>query len=203
MNRKLQKEQAWWRMITSAGACFFKQGIEKTSMATIAADAGVASKTLERYFGSKQNLILTVANVYVEHAYQEILGEYHKLVAGMNGYERARIFLQCEIGFFRDHPHDAAGLLSLEVYLSKADITAEEREEHQEYYTKLRQCLTEDLYRGQRDGTVSKRIDAVEMGIQMSITCLSVVQRMGLTSLRQVNSDYLVQALLGTIKNEE
>src|SRR5579884_535271 len=48
------------RLLDAADACFARYGVVKTTMADVAAEAGISRATLYRYFGDRDQLILGV-----------------------------------------------------------------------------------------------------------------------------------------------
>lgn len=63
-------------ILKSALSLYLKKGLQDTTVAEIAADAGVSKVTIFNYFGTKDNLIREV----VLHYISEIYAEFHAIV---------------------------------------------------------------------------------------------------------------------------
>lgn len=72
--RERQKQQRRDAIMESARALFERQGIEDTSMATIAAEAGVSTPTVFNYFGSRDELLLAI----IFQGHQQAVDDYHR-----------------------------------------------------------------------------------------------------------------------------
>lgn len=58
--RERQKQQRRAAILKSAKRLFDRHGLEETSMAAVAADAGVSTPTVFNYFGSRDELLLAI-----------------------------------------------------------------------------------------------------------------------------------------------
>lgn len=58
--RELKKQQKYYDFLSAAIKLFKEKGVENTTMHEIAAQAGAGAKTLNRYFGTRNTLILAI-----------------------------------------------------------------------------------------------------------------------------------------------
>lgn len=58
--RSRQKSERWYTILTTAKRLFEQNGIENTTMASIAAEVGVSTPTVFNYFGTRDELLLAI-----------------------------------------------------------------------------------------------------------------------------------------------
>lgn len=78
-----RKEVKTKAILKSALSLYLQKGVQDTTVAEIAADAGVSKVTIFNYFGTKDNLIREVILHYISEVYEE----FHAIVHGDLSFE--------------------------------------------------------------------------------------------------------------------
>ena len=86
MEKNISKENTQTRIIRAAIKLFAEQGYEKTTIAEISKIAGLSDAGIYEYFQGKEDLLITIPDVWVTNAIQEleeqlfgIFGSFNKL----------------------------------------------------------------------------------------------------------------------------
>lgn len=86
MGKNISKENTQTRIIRAATKLFAEQGYEKATIAEISKIAGLSDAGIYEYFQGKEDLLLTIPDVWVTNAIQEleeqlfgIFGSFNKL----------------------------------------------------------------------------------------------------------------------------
>lgn len=86
MEKNISKENTQTRIIRAATKLFAEQGYEKATIAEISKIAGLSDAGIYEYFQGKEDLLLTIPDVWVTNAIQEleeqlfgIFGSFNKL----------------------------------------------------------------------------------------------------------------------------
>lgn len=86
MEKNISKENTQTRIIRAATKLFGEQGYQKTTIAEISKIAGLSDAAIYEYFQGKEDLLLTIPDVWVTKAIQEleeqlfgIFGSFNKL----------------------------------------------------------------------------------------------------------------------------
>ena len=98
---RLGREQRVEHILHAARDVFCEKGYEQTVVAEIAARIGVVEGTVFKYFPTKRELLLKV----LENWYEEMFGDYERLLAGVTGTRaRLRFLIWRHLRTVRDYP---------------------------------------------------------------------------------------------------
>jgi AcrR family transcriptional regulator len=102
------------QILAAALRVFARDGISRTRIADVAAEAGISTSTLYEYYKSKEDLAYDVPLSHLA----EFFENYHKAVAGKDGtHERLMLYLSMSADYAREHA-EWARLLYLEIWPS-------------------------------------------------------------------------------------
>jgi TetR/AcrR family fatty acid metabolism transcriptional regulator len=101
MNRKDQEESAKTRIVKAATKLFAEQGYQKATIAEISKLAGLSEAALYEYFQGKEDLLLTIPEVWVDMAIDEV----EEQIFGIKGsFNKLRKFLWWYLRYIGKEP---------------------------------------------------------------------------------------------------
>lgn len=104
MGNKVSKENTKNRIIESAKKLFADQGYQKTTVVDISRQAGLSEATLYDYFQGKEDLLLTIPDLWVS----ELIGDLKEQLFGIKGaINKLRKFLWWYLRRIEEAPLDA------------------------------------------------------------------------------------------------
>lgn len=104
MGNKVSKENTKNRIIESAKKLFADQGYQKTTVADISRQAGLSEAALYDYFQGKEDLLLTIPDLWVS----ELIGDLKEQLFGIKGaVNKLRKFLWWYLRRIEEAPLDA------------------------------------------------------------------------------------------------
>lgn len=161
--------------------CFNNYGIEETKIVTIAKAAGVTSRSVYRYFGTKENLVLQVAIDFLNKGFGTV--EKHiakKNFQEKNGLKQVEDFFNLQIKYFKEEPADALMLKEFEVFLRKHADSEELMTVYVERFNERKNILEMALQKGIDDGTIRNDIDLDLVSRTLAVSFAGVLQRIAL-----------------------
>ncbi len=104
MGNKISKENTKNRIIESAKKLFADQGYQKTTVVDISRQAGLSEAALYDYFQGKEDLLLTIPDLWVS----ELIGDLKEQLFGIKGaINKLRKFLWWYLRRIEEAPLDA------------------------------------------------------------------------------------------------
>ena len=104
MGNKVSKENTKNRIIESAKKLFADQGFQKTTVVDISRQAGLSEAALYDYFQGKEDLLLTIPDLWVS----ELIGDLKEQLFGIKGsINKLRKFLWWYLRRIEEAPLDA------------------------------------------------------------------------------------------------
>lgn len=164
-------------IISVAMNLFLSQGIANTTMKEVADGAGIALRTLYRYFEDKDQLASSIAVIQRElledsrHARCQVTG---------TGYERLSNHLafllhyQCLLSTLRI----SRFLAEYTYYSSEFSHVKRNSKRIREITTEYEQLITDFLLTGQEDGTICTQIDAHNSAPMFVMLYIQIVHKM-------------------------
>lgn len=157
-------------IVAAARRCFSRDGFHQTSMPDIAAEAGVSAGAPYRYFASKEEIILAIA----EDAFRLIFEPIERLAAGTDGASVPDLIAVSLEALSAETVTDAAGrVVPVEELLRCAVQTWSEllrndavRARAVEGFDSVRDSIADALRRGQAAGAVPATVEP-ERGARM------------------------------------
>lgn len=169
--KALIKENRKDHIIKNAKAVFFKKGYSKTAIADICVMAGCSRTTLYSYFASKENLYLAV----VKKTFNKFLGHFTQLeLERKPGIERVLTLAIGYLDYAKKAPQYYQAMLDFYGILRSINEEKVQTEAHSKikeciYFEKVNELaqlplklLTEEIQKGQEDGTISKNASPTE-----------------------------------------
>lgn len=140
--------------------CFENVGIERTTRVLIAKHAGVTVRSIQRYFGTLESLIIEAIGVYMQRLNQYMNAELRKLRdSNATGYELLIAFLRMHLQFFNPDMPSPLVVHEMELYFIKHDIPLNTL--YQKLFDKkTHTTIMFDLFQqGLADGSIKKTVD--------------------------------------------
>ena len=166
------------RVIRTALECFIENGIDKTRVGDIAVRAGLAERSVFRYFPTKTDIVVAAAFLYWNMALERT-GEYLRAHSrpGATGIEEIESVLNgySEMVFF--DPDGIRFTLDAEVALSAAGKNHEVVNRPPERFETSSGPMAMAIRHGLRDGTVDAGVDVRELYYNSYDAILGVMQR--------------------------
>ena len=104
MNNKIPKESTKDRIINSAKKLFAEQGYQKTTVVDISKQAGLSEAALYEYFQGKEDLLLTIPDLWVA----ELIEDLKDQLFGLKGaFNKLRKYLWWNMRRIEQSPLDA------------------------------------------------------------------------------------------------
>jgi TetR/AcrR family transcriptional regulator, repressor for uid operon len=114
-----RSEDTWERLLRAARVCFGTEGYAQTSMADIAREAGVTSRAIYHYVGSKQELFKQAADAVYQRFFEEVAA---RVLSEKKAKARMRGFVDVFRVLYREDP-------SLPAFVSQAIFEAKRNPE--------------------------------------------------------------------------
>lgn len=138
------------QILHAALRIFARDGISRSRIADIAAEAGISTSTLYEYYKSKEDLAYEVPSYHLA----SFFGDFRQRAAGISTRERIVLYLTMSADFARQHA-DWARLFYLEIWPSVFVTTTEVRHSVDDFARVLifliRESAAEGLISDQRD----------------------------------------------------
>ena len=166
---KASKESSRDRIILSAKKLFAEQGFQKTTIMDISRQAGLSDAALYEYFQGKEDLLLTIPDLWVS----ELLGDLQDQLFGIQGaFNKLRKYLWWNMRRIEQAPLDAkivylflktnANFMETEVYANVKTLYShlidifEEGRRSGEMKKDLNPYLARDIFIGTMDHIVTR-----------------------------------------------
>lgn len=118
-----QREENKKRVIESTIWCFENMGVEQTTRIAIAKQAGVTVRSVQRYFGTLDNLMMEAIGVYMQRLNEYIHLELQRLEdSKATGYELLVAFLRMHLQYFKPDMPSPLVIHEMELYFLKKEI---------------------------------------------------------------------------------
>lgn len=171
MTRSEERQSTHRAIVEAATELFLKNGIEKTTIAEIAALAEFSSMSVYRYFGNKQSIVVAVAN----HLLQAYLAEHRERCVAEtkpneSGFDAFSRIIRAYVATYEAHPEYISFLQDMGSYSMREGLT------YHLDYMRFGSVQVKDLDRPARDalragiadGSVRKDIDGELVGLVLA-----------------------------------
>lgn len=156
-----QREENKERVLQAAIWCFANMGIENTSRMSIAKRAGLTERSVQRYFGNLENLIVEAMKTFMRDYTERFYRHYEQNTpASATGLEQLESFLRTHATFAEGNEVSIALLAhEIELYFIKNKISFD-CVGNKIYNQKTKKYLILELIqKGIEDGSIKKSID--------------------------------------------
>lgn len=202
------------RVLDETIALIGEKGIYGTKVADIAKRAGVTPRSIERYYGGKENLLEMAAYRMVDKNSQAMAENLRSLQGkNLTGLEFMESFLDLQIAYFKENYIEYLSIEEIEKYFYRKDFCRDLLKEHFRHLKKMRIIVEQILEYGKKDGSirnevsataVSDMVNAVLQGTMMRIAILYKNPCMEDIDFDELAALYLARnGLLKYLKNEE
>ncbi|NLD19391.1 MAG: TetR/AcrR family transcriptional regulator [Clostridiales bacterium] len=107
-------------MIQATLWCFENIGIEKTTRTAVEKQAGVTGRSIQRYFGSIENLIVETMNTYLQNYTYLLYSEFQKNNdPKSSGLEQLKTFFRTHLMFYEKSINSSLLVHEIELYFVK------------------------------------------------------------------------------------
>lgn len=172
------REEIVEEILKAAIKCKYEAGINDVQVTQIAAKASISTRTLNRYFPDKEEMIATASLKYLRDQYEEIVEEYSKLedLDQMNGLERLIRFLGMRINHYLSDMNYAVVFVDANINCIRSGV----RKDTFNVYlgAETRKLVLEDLSLGIKDGSIRADIDVEVVSALLSSSFNGLMQRM-------------------------
>ena len=149
------KDKAKDYIIDEACKLFLEKSITTVTVSDIAKEAGVGDATMYRYFGSKQNIIMSVAVKLAKEVYEK----YYANNSCETGFERLKDFYYKYLYIFKNHNQYFAFIRDFDAFILNE---AKEKFDYESEIDLYKSMFIESYNMGVLDGSVRK-LDNVEL----------------------------------------
>lgn len=174
------------KVIAAALDCIQQMPVNEVTRVAIANRAGLTPRSLQRYFGTLDNLMQTVTQRYLEHFNQCHREAFHaQNIAGKSGLEHLKFFLCSYEALFDEGMPSAVVLTKIETYWRKRENppfhvlfppAAEKFYGTGEYKYDLFHTL---LHAGRRDGSIRGDLDPDSVYLWLTASFAGLIRRVG------------------------
>lgn len=165
MSHEERREQNIEKVLQQSWLCFQKYGIEATRLGIIAECSGVTTRSIQRYFGTKDELLLASIIFYIDKAVdysKEMFCEWDSV--HKTGLEQVKMFFEIQEMYFRYEYQSFLLFAELEIYFYKKGVSEEMAKNHIHYLKYVRDLFENAVECGMRDGTIRSDINLDVMG---------------------------------------
>ncbi|NCB52675.1 MAG: TetR/AcrR family transcriptional regulator [Clostridia bacterium] len=176
-------------VLEQAVACFKELGIELTTLTEIARRAGVTARSIQRYFGTKDNLIQNAMSVLYEELYAEMrINVESEEFCKKNGFRQVIDLLLLRATLAKRNPYAINSVTEYEMYFTRQgnrfeDCAFSENSAYFNYVTERLKCA---LSKGITDGSIRADADEEAAVDLLSLAYKGLLQRV---SIIYVNGD--------------
>lgn len=192
-------------VLSQAIACFIEKGIEASTLNMIASRSGVTTRSILRYFHSKENLVgIVIAEILSSmYAPMKELFDSEEYI-NLTGMEQLMSMFDLRARYARENTYRILCLTELEIYFTKRMQDAKLYRQYYDCLHFLSASIEAAVRKGIEDGTVKKDIDIKMASDFMAIACKGLVQRMSLifanrVLVKEYDPDMLIYSFRGMI----
>ena len=170
------------RVLEEAIKCLGENGINSTRVADIAKRAGVTTRSIERYYGGKENLL--------EEAVTHIVGKMFRVTAdnlkavdqhdGTTGIQWMERFIDLQIEYFKDNYLEYLSVAEIEIYFYRKNQCLTLSENHLASLRSVRDILVRIIDCGKEDGSIRKEVDPRDVANLVSIVLQGAMLRLSI-----------------------
>lgn len=118
------REENIKKVLKCAIECFKVHGLELTTVTMVAKRAGLTTRSLQRYFGNKNNLVMQAMALLLNQSYIEIKNCFeNESFLTMTGFEQIIEILKIRADHVKKHYEITINITELEVYFSKNNLS--------------------------------------------------------------------------------
>lgn len=144
-------------VIMCAAELFLERGIDNVKMTDVAERSEIGVATIYRYFGTKDNLVISVGELLWADMNELFAAELkHDSFNKYTGYEQVKIFLSVFITLYRDHKPILQFLRDFDSIMLREQIQEDALESYEVYLLSFFSRFEVAYHKGIKDGTLKK-----------------------------------------------
>ena len=180
------------RVLEEAINCLGEKGINTTKVSEIAQRAGVTTRSIERYYGGKENLLEEAVTHIVGKMYKATADNLRKLDLGdsITGIEWMERFIDLQIEYFKENYLEYMAVAEIEIYFYRKNQCVSISENHLGSLKKAREVITRIIECGKKDGTIREEIEPEDIA-----TLISVVLQGSMIRLSLLHENHALDAI--------
>ena len=149
----------------------------KLQSAQVAVRAGISTRTLNRYYPDRDQLLYEAAVRYLDAQYSAIIRRYEGLnLSGMSGRQRLLTFMRTQIEVYRRDLTAAAAYVDANI--SCVYLGSQRNYRRPGFDGRIMALLVRDLEAGIQDGSVRAALDPARTGLLIAANFNGLMQRL-------------------------
>lgn len=158
--------------------CFRELGVEHSTQKIISQRSGLSSKSLQRYFGSKEELVLKSMGLYADQYCERLNGYLRTQPPAKNGLEQILQFLEGHKIFFESCDFSLGLLMEMQLYLHHHGVGKPTLMRTMGQADRFSDYLRCALVRGIQDGSMKQDLNAELQRVLIAGSFLGLLQNM-------------------------
>lgn len=172
------REENIKKVLNCAIECFKSHGLEATTVTMVAKQVGLTTRSLQRYFGNKNNLVMQAMALLLNQSYIEIKNSFEsKDFLSKTGFEQIIEILKIRAEHVKKHFEVTINLTELEVYFSKNNLNLEIFRKYMGGSGYVDIALSKSLDLALKDSSIRSDIDKIAAIDVLSTTYKGLLQR--------------------------
>jgi AcrR family transcriptional regulator len=169
------------KVILHALRCFIERGIDATTIAEIAENAGLTERSVYRYFDSKSDLVLETALLFWEDTVKQANALYDSgAFSSLCGAEQIGMILRSYAALYFTDPEKLIFVHEAEIYLCKHDMSGLNKNKPPAPYHEFSAPLAKAIRHGIEDGSVRNDPDIELLYNNAYDALLGLIQKMSI-----------------------
>lgn len=196
------------RVYEAATQCFLEMGIHATQQKDIAERAGLTTRSLQRYFPSKDAMLLAVSKKLIYEHCIELLKAFENYNREPHtGLEQTLFWLQLHFPLVGEYAQKLLLLIEIDIYLKRQKILSSEIIHEIPVITKTTAVLQSTIEKGIQDGSIKEHLDPQWERTMISTTFIGLIQRIVILGENRFESEYgcppkdIIDAYLMSLKS--
>lgn len=161
MYQSEERQRNIQKVIQTAQDLFLEYGVMEVSINRIAKESGLSAMSLYRYFGTREELILTVWKSSLNEFYTLFMNAYNKRIVNCkNGFEKFQKCMETYVETYNKHPEWYE--YTREMFVGFAGRQASDKEFWDKFYSWIPNPALNAMLEGQKDGSVKPDVNVYE-----------------------------------------
>lgn len=173
-----QKNARIQLVLQAARRIFLKEGISKTPMSVVAREAEVGIASLYRYFKTKQELVIRVAEELMQEEFQKYSQEFKtSLKNSRSGLEEVENIFRLYILLFDREKELLRFIEEFDNYIAQEKIEPDLLSGYAQVFRSIEKSFFEACKRGEKEGSIRGNLPLEEIFISYSKALMGLAQK--------------------------
>lgn len=178
------------KVLEEAVGCLGEKGIHATKVSDIAQRAGVTTRSIERYYGGKENLLEFAAYDIFEKNFRATADNLKSLEGKIStGIEWMESFMDLQIEYFKEHFLEYMAIEEIEIYFYRKNFCEDLITEHLKHLKKLRTIVADILECGKKDGSIREDVSPIAVSNMINVVLQGAMMRIAVVYKNPVMED--------------